>query len=162
MHRNPLFNKTHNRRQVLKGGLAILGGVSLAQSGRAQVPPMTLAQTPTDAEYWHLVRAQFAFGEDRVPMNVANLCPSFRAVTERVDELNTDIDRDCSFPNRARFSDLLEQTRVQGSASAIVNRLYAEYGIAAAPTGGVRLCPTIYNTESHVDRAVTALQAMLA
>jgi selenocysteine lyase/cysteine desulfurase len=43
----------------------------------------------------------------------------------------------------------------RGSVSA---RLYSEHGIAAAPTGGLRLCPHIYNTDAHVERALKALK----
>ena len=37
--------------------------------------------------------------------------------------------------------------------------LYRDHGIACAPTGGIRLCPHVYNTEAHVDRAVAGLRA---
>src|SRR5262249_4422189 len=46
-------------------------------------------------------------------MNAANLCPSPRVVAERVTELTHDIDRDCSFQNRAKFHDLLETSRAK-------------------------------------------------
>ena len=39
-----------------------------------------------------MVRQQFAFGESKVPMNAANLCPSPRVVAEQVAELTRDID----------------------------------------------------------------------
>ena len=42
----------------------------------------------------------------------------------------------------------------------INNRLYKEHGIAGAPTGGLRLCPHIYNTTDHVDRALRAVRAL--
>ncbi|MGH9629319.1 MAG: aminotransferase class V-fold PLP-dependent enzyme, partial [Bryobacteraceae bacterium] len=57
------------------------------------------------------VRGQFPFTEDRVPMNAANLCPSPAVVTGRVAELTRDIDIDCSFQNREKFSRLLEESR---------------------------------------------------
>lgn len=73
-----------------------------------------LAGSELDGEsYWRLVRAQFSFTEEKVPMNAANLCPSPRAVAERVSELTADIDRDCSFNNRAKFVDLLEGSRAK-------------------------------------------------
>ena len=46
-------------------------------------------------------------------MNAANLCPSFRAVAERVSQLTADIDHDCSFNNRAKFSTMLEDSRAR-------------------------------------------------
>jgi selenocysteine lyase/cysteine desulfurase len=39
------------------------------------------------------------------------------------------------------------------------DRLYHGHRIAAAPTGGLRLCPHIYNTLADVDRAVGAVAA---
>ena len=60
---------------------------------------------------WEEVRRQFAFRDERVPMNAANLCPSPRAVAERVSALTRDIDVDCSFPNRAKFGPLLDKSR---------------------------------------------------
>jgi selenocysteine lyase/cysteine desulfurase len=76
----------------------------------------SLASTALDGEaYWGLVRAQFSFTEEKVPMNAANLCPSPRVVAERVSELTADIDRDCSFHNRAKFHDLLETSRARVS-----------------------------------------------
>ena len=38
--------------------------------------------------------------------------------------------------------------------SLLVDGLYEQYGIAGASTGGLRLCPHIYNTHDHVDRAI--------
>jgi selenocysteine lyase/cysteine desulfurase len=71
----------------------------------------TLAAKLDGEAYWGLVRAQFSFTEQKVPMNAANLCPSPRAVAERVTELTADIDRDCSFNNREKFPELLESSR---------------------------------------------------
>ncbi|MDW7693536.1 aminotransferase class V-fold PLP-dependent enzyme [Flammeovirgaceae bacterium SG7u.111] len=36
-------------------------------------------------------------------------------------------------------------------------KLYQDFGIACAPTGGLRLSPNIYNTKSDIDRVVEAL-----
>jgi selenocysteine lyase/cysteine desulfurase len=48
-----------------------------------------------------------------------------------------------------------------GNGRSIANRLYTEHGIAAAATGGVRLCPTIYNSTEHVDRAIAGMKALM-
>jgi len=71
-----------------------------------------LAHAQSSDDYWQLVRALFAFDEQHVPMNAANLCPSFSAVADAVQRLTTEIDLDVSFNNRARFGELLEGTRV--------------------------------------------------
>ena len=99
----------NSRRSFLKEVAASAALLPIAlESSEAS----TLAETSIDGEaYWHLVRAQFSFSEKKVPMNAANLCPSSRAVSERVSELTADIDRDCSFNNRAKFSGLREASR---------------------------------------------------
>ena len=86
-------------------------------SGRAAPPPLPAdAPAPRDEAWWEMVRAQFSFTEERVPMNAANLCPSPRSVAARVEELTRDIDRDCSFNNRAKFRGLTEQSRADVAA----------------------------------------------
>ena len=100
-----------SRRSFLKG-IAASAALLPAALESAETATSALAQTSADGEeYWDLVRAQFSFREEKVPMNAANLCPSSRAVAERVDELTSDIDRDCSFNNRAKFRGLLETSR---------------------------------------------------
>jgi selenocysteine lyase/cysteine desulfurase len=42
----------------------------------------------------------------------------------------------------------------------LFDRLYREHGIAGAPTGGLRLCPHIYNTDEHIDRAIAGVAAL--
>lgn len=68
---------------------------------------------PVDASErdWEMVRRQFPFTEDKIPINAANLAPSPRVVSDRVTELTRDIDIDCSFNNRGKFRDLLEEAR---------------------------------------------------
>lgn len=98
-----------SRRSFLAEMAAAAAVVPIAFRGKE-----TLAATKLDGEaYWGLVRAQFSFTEEKVPMNAANLCPSPRAVAERVTELTADIDRDCSFNNRAKFAELLESSRAK-------------------------------------------------
>ncbi|MGE3461743.1 MAG: aminotransferase class V-fold PLP-dependent enzyme, partial [Pseudomonadales bacterium] len=63
------------------------------------------ATTPADP------RSEFDFPEEKIPMNAANLCPSSRRVAEEVTRYTQLIDTDCSFQNRAIFSELLEASR---------------------------------------------------
>jgi selenocysteine lyase/cysteine desulfurase len=97
----------NTRRRFLKSSGTLLFAAAAGHS--------RLSQAQIDAaegeDYWALIRSQFAFSESAVPMNAANLCPSFRAVAEAVSTYTYDIDRDCSFNNRAKFNDLLEQSR---------------------------------------------------
>ena len=57
------------------------------------------------------VRDAFAFDEDHVPMNAANLCPSPRRVAEAVTRYTSLIDADCSFQNRDQFNGYREASR---------------------------------------------------
>ena len=95
----------HTRRQLLKATGISLAALSSARHTRS------LAQSSESDPLWQQVRLQFSFSESAVPMNAANLCPSFRSVSEAVNSLTIDIDRDCSFNNRAKFGDLLEEAR---------------------------------------------------
>ena len=52
--------------------------------------------------------------------------------------------------------------RLASSDAPRVNRLYDEHGIAAASTGGLRICPHTYNTMEHVERAVAGVKALFA
>ena len=65
--------------------------------------PALLKGTADGEALWTLVRHHFAFPEDRVPMNAANLCPSPRGVADAAAELTRDIDRDFSARNREKF-----------------------------------------------------------
>jgi len=49
---------------------------------------------------------------------------------------------------------------VPGDRSTALRRLYEEHGIAGAGTGGLRLCPHVYNTREHVARAVAGVEAL--
>ena len=42
----------------------------------------------------------------------------------------------------------------------VLNRLYTRYGIAGSTAGGLRLCPHVYNTMAHIDRAIGAVREM--
>jgi isopenicillin-N epimerase len=44
---------------------------------------------------------------------------------------------------------------------AIFESLYRDHGIAGAATGGLRLCPHVYNTMGDVERAVRAVDAVV-
>ena len=92
------------RSFLLRTGALALGPAAAASVGELA---SLLAAAPTGGEdYWGMVRRQFAFPDNKVPMNAANLCPSPRVVAEQVAELTRDIDRDCSFHNRAKFEPL--------------------------------------------------------
>jgi selenocysteine lyase/cysteine desulfurase len=99
------MKNTNTRRQFLKSSSALL----LASTGAAGAN--SFAQNLNGEDYWQMVRNQFSFSENAVPMNAANLCPAFRAVSEKNALMTSDIDQDCSFNNRAKYAQMLENTR---------------------------------------------------
>jgi hypothetical protein len=54
------------------------------------------AETTVGEAYWELVQRQFIFPETAVPMNCANLCPSFQSMADKVTTLTQVIDYDVS------------------------------------------------------------------
>src|SRR5262245_10377793 len=88
-----------SRRSFLHRAAAL---VPTATAALADMSALLAATPPANEEYWQMVRRQFAFRDDKVPMNAANMCPSPRIVADQVTELTHDIDVDCSFQNRAK------------------------------------------------------------
>ncbi len=125
-----IHTNTSSRRDFMRNTAALF-----AASG-SLIPHLAQAQDAGE-DYWHMVRKQFAFGEDAVPMNAANLCPSFRAVTESMARHTADIDFDCSFNNRAKYSDLLESCR---------GRIAGQLGVSADEIALVRNTSEANNT----------------
>lgn len=102
------------RRQFLRNASVLLAGAASVTARYAQAQEelsQLFDQRLAGEAFWQQVREQFVFSDTKVPMNAANLCPAFRRVAEQVTALTEDIDRDCSFNNRAKFSGLLENTR---------------------------------------------------
>jgi selenocysteine lyase/cysteine desulfurase len=102
---------------------SFLGGITGAAAGLTWLPaaaattsrlrPILAAVSPGTEGYWKLVREQFPCRSGKIMMNAANLCPAPRVVSERVTELTRDEDSDVSFPNRAKFSAQLEESRTK-------------------------------------------------
>lgn len=52
--------------------------------------------------------------------------------------------------------------RVEGADNRrLYEALYAEHGIAGAPTGGLRFCPHVYNTLTEVERTISAVDGLV-
>lgn len=93
------------------------GAVAAFATACGAVRNIAWAQAATGGEdYWDLVRRQFIFPESAVPMNCANLCPSFQSVADKVAELSRVVDYDVSFNNRAQFNDTLTESRAKVAA----------------------------------------------
>jgi selenocysteine lyase/cysteine desulfurase len=122
------MSPNRSRRSFLRklaGGAALLPA---AAHTLGELSPL-LAATTGDEAYWQVVRYQFAFTENKVPMNAGNLCPSPEAVAQRVTEVTRDIDVDCSFQNRDKFKEALEESR---------SKVAAQLGVSADEIALVR------------------------
>jgi selenocysteine lyase/cysteine desulfurase len=42
----------------------------------------------------------------------------------------------------------------------VADAMYTKFGIAASTTGGLRLCPHVYNTRAHINRAIEGVASM--
>ena len=105
-----------DRRGFLKlTGVAALG---------ATCSPIGAAQTTAAT-----AREAFAFPENRVPMNAANLCPMPTAVREAISAHDDALDRDMGHVSRAAIEQLKEQART---------RLAAQLGVTADEVAIVR------------------------
>jgi selenocysteine lyase/cysteine desulfurase len=56
-------------------------------------------------------------------------------------------------------SNVIVLAAARENGPALVERLLEESGIIAAAVGGLRLTPHVYNTESHIDRAIEGVAA---
>ena len=94
-------------------------------------------------------------GVEKIERRIVKLAQQLKTgITDAGFELVTPMDPTLSFG--------VCITRVPaGNNGSILNRLYTEHGIAGAGTGGVRLCPTIYNTNEHIERAVSGVRALM-
>lgn len=99
------------RRAFLRAAAGATAGATAGAPAFLPFVRGAVAAEADDEALFRLVRREFPFGEDRVPMNAANLCPSPRAVADAVSELTRDIDRDCSFQNRGKFAGMREAAR---------------------------------------------------
>ncbi len=109
------MDPNRSRRSFLRnlaGGAALL---PVAARTLGELSPL-LAATSSDEAFWQVVRYQFAFSEEKVPMNAGNLCPSPEAVSQHVTDVTRDIDIDCSFQNRDKFKQTLEDSRSKVAA----------------------------------------------
>lgn len=128
-----------SRRSFLRSVAGSAAFLPAAVATLGELRPL-LAAVKSDEAYWRMVREQFAFREEKVPMNAANLCPSPRAVAERVSELTRDIDMDCSFNNRRKFAVDIEQTR---------SKLAAQLGVTPDEIALVRNTSEANNTVNN-------------
>ena len=94
-------------------------------------------------------------GTERVEGRVVSL-------SQRLKEGITELGLELVTPMDPKLSYGVCITRAPtGQGGTITDLLYRDHGIAGAATGGIRLCPTIYNTHDHIDRAIAGLKKLM-
>ncbi|MGE3465236.1 MAG: aminotransferase class V-fold PLP-dependent enzyme, partial [Pseudomonadales bacterium] len=94
-------------------------------------------------------------------VGAASVEAHMRLLAQQLKEGLVEAGADLVTPLSPAFSGGVCIARVSAeNRGALFDRLYREHGIIGAPTGGLRLCPHLYNTEAHVDRAVEGVRAL--
>src|SRR5215510_8685165 len=112
-------NQVHpatTRRSFLKGFAGSAAALSVfpatGAAGALTRAANRLGSADSASEpFWRLVKEHFAIKPGITLLNAANLCPSPHMVRDRVFRLTEDLDADVSFQNRAKFNELLEESR---------------------------------------------------
>ncbi len=95
-----------------------------------------------------------AIGHDRVEARVVELASALKnGLAEKGFSLVTPLDAELA--GGVCILDVPSKKNHE-----VVDRLYAEHGLAVASTGGLRLCPHVYNTMEHVERAIAGVTSL--
>ena len=93
-------------------------------------------------------------GVEKVEARVYELAAKLKAgLKEAGAQLVTPEDR--AFSGGVCIIEVPEQNRQK-----VVDTMYEEHGIAGAAVGGFRLCPHVYNTMEHIERAIAGVKAV--
>jgi selenocysteine lyase/cysteine desulfurase len=96
---------SHRRKfleQLLAASFTGLAIPSIAGAMELLLPP----SNADDEKYWENLKMQFAVPDNLMMMNAANLCPSPKAIHERVIDLTKALNKDVSFQYRTLFGTL--------------------------------------------------------
>ena len=127
--------------------------------------PWTKLIKPTehiDEKYWEMVKTQFAIPSDKL-IGKSNIQSRIQQLTRSLKEGIQDKIPDAQFitPLDEELSGGIVILSIPGKDNKrIFDKLYHNYGIACAPTGGIRLSPTINCVLDDMGRIVNALKAL--
>jgi isopenicillin-N epimerase len=107
---------TGSRRSLFKAvAAAAASWKTMEQTLQAATP----TATPTNEDYWRLVKKQFPLEDGLLYFNAANVCPASRAVLDRHAEFLRDFQANPSFQNRAKYDAL--RTRLRAKTAALLH-----------------------------------------
>jgi selenocysteine lyase/cysteine desulfurase len=72
--------------------------------------------SPSNEDYWRVVKQQFPLQDDLIYLNAANVCPASRGVLDRHLEYLRDFHSNPSFQNRDKYGPLAERARAKAAA----------------------------------------------
>ncbi|HRW28752.1 MAG TPA: aminotransferase class V-fold PLP-dependent enzyme [Emcibacteraceae bacterium] len=112
---------SQSRRNFLKqvgasagmSALFLSGSNTVALAGgdfRALATAAQGAMTDNEA-FWDKLREEFIIEQNLIMMNAANMTPTPKVVHDTVIEHTRDMERNCSFQNRAKYGDLTKKSR---------------------------------------------------
>jgi selenocysteine lyase/cysteine desulfurase len=107
-----------------------------------------LAAIRTTAEFHNMI------GTEKVEARVLELAT---ALKERVKDLGIPL---ATPMNPALSGGVVIVRTAQGKAQEVYQTLDRKWGIAGAANSGLRLCPHVYNTMSHVERAAEGIKSL--
>jgi selenocysteine lyase/cysteine desulfurase len=82
------------------------------------------------------------------------------SAASRTTPLTSTHSRDRSPENPALSGGVVIIEVPKESQKTVADTLYTNFGIAASTTGGLRLCPHIYNTRAHIMRATDGVASV--
>jgi isopenicillin-N epimerase len=113
----------------------------------------SIAAVGTAVDFHHIV------GQTAVEARTTELATALKQGVAKINKVKMITPMDPKLSGGIVIFGLADFDRKQ--TAAFVNDLYVKYGVAGAPTGGVRLCPHTYNTMDDVDTTIRAVRELL-
>ncbi len=153
-----LFVRREKVEEIWPGVVGVGWGSAAETSARGARKFETLGQR-NDATLVALgaaVEFHEAIGPERIEARVLELSGWLRAGLVEIPGLEV------VTPSHAELHHGVVVSRIEGvEEREVFESLYRDFGVAGASTGGLRLCPHIYNTRSDLDRAVEGVEALV-
>ena len=128
-------------------------GAQTSARGARKLETLGQRSDATVAAFGAALDFQEQIGLERIEMRAIELARALKAGVTRIPGA------ELLSPSREDVSAAVVIARFEGLESGdVFEALYRDHGIAAAPTGGVRFTPHVYNTMADVERAVAAVE----